>query len=371
MAVFDHSTLASALPGLFHHGEGGATLLHHFPRDFEFFQLLLAGQIEHEIEHEFFQNHAQSARTHLARHGLACDGSQRLVAELQAHIFELKQPLVLLDDRVFRAGQNFDQGRLVQIFQHAYDRQPSHEFGNQPEFDQVFRLDFAQQFVIPLARDYVFLFRIFAAAKAERLFAHAPPNDLFQAYEGSTADEKNVRGVDGGKLLVRMLSSALRGNVGNRSFQNFQKGLLDALTRNVASDRRILILPSDLVNFINVNNSGLGSAYVPVGGLQQLEDDVLHILADVSGFGQGGGIDDGEGHVQHAGQSLRQQRLSRAGWTDQHDVRLGQFDAVAGLLAIHEDALVVVVNRYRQLFLGLFLPDDELVEEGFHFLRLG
>ncbi len=48
-----------------------------------------------------------------------------------------------------------------------------------------------------------------------------------------------------------------------------------------------------------------------------------------------------------------------------------KLDAIAGLLAIHEDALVVVVNRDRQLLLGLLLPDDVFVEEGFHFLRLG
>src|SRR5262249_40418212 len=50
---------------------------------------------------------------------------------------------------------------------------------------------------------------------------------------------------------------------------------------------------------------------------------------------------------------------------------LGELDAVSRLLAIHEDALVVVINRYRQLLLGLLLPDDVLVEERLHFLGLG
>jgi hypothetical protein len=62
----------------------------------------------------------------------------------------------------------------------------------------------------------------------------------------------------------------------------------------------------------------------------------------------------------------------RARRTDEHDVRLAQFDAIAArLLPVHEDALVVVVDRDRQLLLGLLLPDDVLVEEGLHFLRLG
>ncbi len=40
-------------------------------------------------------------------------------------------------------------------------------------------------------------------------------------------------------------------------------------------------------------------------------------------------------------------------------------------LTVHVDPLVVVVNRYGQLLLGLLLSDDILIEEGFHFGRLG
>jgi hypothetical protein len=58
--------------------------------------------------------------------------------------------------------------------------------------------------------------------------------------------------------------------------------------------------------------------------------------------------------------------------TDEHDVGLAKFDPVARrLLAVHEDALVVVVDSNRQLLLGLLLPDDVLVEEGLDLLRLG
>jgi hypothetical protein len=61
-------------------------------------------------------------------------------------------------------------------------------------------------------------------------------------------------------------------------------------------------------------------------GLQQLEDDVFHILADIAGFGQRGRIGHGEGHIQNARQRLRQQRLAAAGRADQQDVRLRQLD---------------------------------------------
>ncbi len=109
---------------------------------------------------------------------------------------------------------------------------------------------------------------------------------------------------------------------------------------------------------------------VAVGGLQQLEDDVLHILAHVAGLGQGGGVHNGEGHVEHLGQGVRQQRLAGAGGADEQDVALGQLHfAVAH--AVHLDALVVVVDRHGELLLGLVLADHVVVEEALHLLRLG
>ena len=54
------------LPCFLQHGDGDVALLHHLARDFEFLHLLLAGQMVHQVEHELFQDHAQSARAHLA-----------------------------------------------------------------------------------------------------------------------------------------------------------------------------------------------------------------------------------------------------------------------------------------------------------------
>ena len=207
--------------------------------------------------------------------------------------------------------------------------------------------------------------------EAQRLLADAPADDLFQTDEGPAADEQDVGGIHGSEFLVGMLAAALRRHIGNRAFEDLQQRLLHAFAGNIAGDGRVLILASDLVHFVDVDDAGLGASHIAVGGLQQLEDDVLDVLADVTGFGQGGGVHDGEGNIEHAGQGLGQQGLAGSGGADQHDVRLGQFDAVAGALAIHVDALVVVVNRHRQLLLGLLLADHVLVEEAFHFLRLG
>jgi hypothetical protein len=57
-------------------------------------------------------------------------------------------------------------------------------------------------------------------------------------------------------------------------------------------------------------------------GLQQLQDDVLHILAHIARFGQRCRIRHREWHIQNPRQRLRQQRLAAARRPDQQDVRL-------------------------------------------------
>src|ERR1700690_4541871 len=107
-----------------------------------------------------------------------------------------------------------------------------------------------------------------------------------------------------------MLAASLRRNVGDGAFENLEQRLLHAFTGNVAGDGRILVFAADLIHFVDVDDAGLGAAYVAVGGLQELEDDVLDVLADVAGFGEGGGVHDGEGNVQHAGQGLGHQSFA-------------------------------------------------------------
>ena len=160
---------------------------------------------------------------------------------------------------------------------------------------------------------------------------------------------------------MRVLASALRRNVGNRAFQNLQQRLLDALTRDVAGDRGVFVLLRNFVNLVYVYDALLGSLDVAIGGLQQLQDDIFDVFADVTRFGEGGGVNDSERHIQHARERLRQERLARARGTDEQNIGFGEFDFAR--LLVQENALVVVVHRYREFFLGLVLADDVAVEE--------
>ena len=159
-----------------------------------------------------------------------------------------------------------------------------------------------------------------------------------------------------------MLAAALRRDAGDRAFHDLEQRLLDALARHVAGDRRVVGLAADLVDLVDVDDAALRPLDIVVGGLQQLQDDVLDVLADIAGFGQRRRVGHGERHVEDAGQRLREQRLAAAGRADQQDVRLGQLDVV--VLGGVVEPLVVIVDRDREHALGVALADDIVVEDG-------
>ena len=115
---------------------------------------------------------------------------------------------------------------------------------------------------------------------------------------------------------------------------------------------------------VDVDDAPLALRDVELPGLEQPHQDVLHVLAHVPRFGQRGGVGDGEGDIEDAGEGLGQQGLADAGGPDEEDVRLVELDsAIARLAGV--DALVMVVHRHRERALGPLLPDDVLVQ---HFL---
>ena len=201
-------------------------------------------------------------------------------------------------------------------------------------------------------------------------------DDVFEPRESAGDDEQHVRGVDLDELLVRVLASALRRNRGDRALEDLQQRLLHALARDVARDRGVLGLAGDLVDLVDVDDAGLGALRVEVGGLDQLQQDVLDVFADVARLGERCRVGDGERHVEPLGERLREIGLAAAGRADQQDVALGDLDLVGALLgalhgAVRADALVVVVDRDRQGALGGLLPDHVLLEEREDLARLG
>ncbi|GAO24218.1 hypothetical protein ALISP_4038 [Alicycliphilus sp. B1] len=243
---------------------------------------------------------------------------------------------------------------------------PAHQLGDQAELDEVLGLDVLEHLgerALFLALDRR------AEAYARRLgtvFDH-----LLQARERAAADEQDVSRVDLQEVLVRVLAPALGRHAGHGALDELEQRLLHALARHVARDAGVVGLAADLVDLVDVDDAALGALHVVVAALQQLLDDVLHVLAHVAGLGQRGGVGHHEGHVQLARQRLRQQRLARTRGADEQYVALGQLHVVLAGLVLVAQALVVVVHGHGQRTLGLFLADHVAVEVGLDLGRRG
>ena len=152
-------------------------------------------------------------------------------------------------------------------------------------------------------------------AEADRPLAQPLADDLVDVHERAAADEQDVARVHLDVLLLGMLAAALRRDVGHGAFEHLEQRLLHAFAGDVAGDRDVLAGLADLVDFVDVEHAALGRLEVEIGRVQQLEQQVLDVLAHVAGFGQRGGVADGERHVEDPGQGAGQQRLaaSRSG----------------------------------------------------------
>ena len=164
-----------------------------------------------------------------------------------------------------------------------------------------------------------------------------------------------------------MLAAALWRNAGGGTLHKLQQGLLNAFARHVTGDGWIFRLAADLVDFVDIDNPALGLLDIIIGRLEQFQDDIFDILADIAGFGQCGGVGHGERHVEGLCQRLCEQRLAAAGRTNQQDVRFCKLD-IAGFGGMIE-SLVVIVHGHRQHALRPLLSDHIIVQHIADFLR--
>lgn len=113
-----------------------------------------------------------------------------------------------------------------------------------------------------------------------------------------------------------MFAAALRRNIGNRSFDNLQQCLLNALARNIAGNRRPVGFTGNLIDFININDAALRFFNIIIRSLHQFQDNIFDVFADIAGFGQRRRVRNGKRHIQNFSQRLRQQGFTAAGRTD-------------------------------------------------------
>src|SRR5262249_6797730 len=107
-----------------------------------------------------------------------------------------------------------------------------------------------------------------------------------------------------------MFSTTLWWHITNCAFKYFKQGLLHPLTGYVASNGNVFSLARDLVDFVDINDAALSAFDIVVGILQQAQDDILNILANVAGLGQSSGISHGERDVEDLSQGAGEESLA-------------------------------------------------------------
>src|SRR5687767_5182722 len=331
--------------------------------DHDLAHVVPAREVEHHVGHQRLEDRAEAAGAGAALERLLGDGAERLGIEGEADTLEVEELLVLLGERVLGLEENPDERVFVERLERDDDRKTPDELGNQPEAKQVVGLDFGVGVLLvelgPVAAA--------RAGEADLLPAGAGLDDLLEPVERAAADEQDVLRVDLDVFLLRVLAAALRRHRRDGPLEDLEERLLHAFARHVARDARVLALPRDLVDLVDVDDAALALGDVELARLEETHENVLDILADIAGFGERRRVGDGEGHVEDAGERLREERLADAGGAEEEDVRLVELDlgvATAGGV----DALVVVVDGDGEGPLGRLLPDHVLVQ---HVLDLG
>src|SRR5690606_27118174 len=214
--------------------------------DHHLLHVLQAGQVEHDVEQGLLEDRAQPPGAGLALERLAGDRLQRGRPHLEIDALHREQPLVLLDQRVPGFDQDLDQRVGIELVERGDHRKASDQLGDQPELDQVFGFDFAQDLADrTLARAAYF------GAEADARALRAAADDLLEPVERPAADEQDVRRVDLHEVLVGVLAPALRRYRRARSLDQLQQRLLHAFAGDVAGDRRVVRLARDLVDFVD------------------------------------------------------------------------------------------------------------------------
>ena len=94
-----------------------------------------------------------------------------------------------------------------------------------------------------------------------------------------------------------MLAAAGGRNACHRALKNLKQCLLNALTRDIAGDGKVLGLAGNLVDLIDIDDAHLSALNVAIGSIDELKQDVLHVLAHITGLGKRGGVGDGKRHL--------------------------------------------------------------------------
>ena len=122
-------------------------------------------------------------------------------------------------------------------------------------------------------------------------------------------------------------------------------------------------LGGNLVDLIHIDDPILGEFHIPVRLFDQIPNEVVHIMPNISGFGKFGGIGFDKRNPNQFGHIAHQVSLPHAGWAKKKDIGLEILRGFRlGIIETAADMVVVITNRHRKHTLGLLLLDYETVE---------
>ena len=299
---------------------------------------------------------------------------QRVGLEHELHALEGEHAAILLDHGVLGFGEDAHKIVLGKGLGLRDDRRTANELGDHAEVVEILGQNLLEQDVLVLGRGAGDL-----GVEADALVANAIGDDLVQAHERAAADEQDVGGVDLQELLLRVLAPASGRNTGDGALEDLEQSLLHTLAGDIARDGEVLGLAGDLVDLIHVDDTDLRAVDIAVCRGDELEQDVLNVLAHITGLGEGRGVGDGERDLEYAGQRLREQRLAGARGPEQQDVALGKLDILVdgmgaqGILdgIAHQNATIMVVHSHGHGALGVLLAHDILGQRVVDLVRGG
>ena len=115
-----------------------------------------------------------------------------------------------------------------------------------------------------------------------------------------------------------------------------------------------------------IDDAALGAFNIKVCCLQKTNQNVLHIIANITGLSQCCGICNSKRNIQNFGQGLGKEGLTGTRGANQQNIAfLELYIGSAGQI----NTLIVIVNGNRKGYLSVFLANDILIHERLHFFR--
>ena len=287
--------------------------------------VLAARQVEHDVRQQLFENRAQAARAGAALERLLRDRAQRASSKVSFTSSSSNSLVYCFVSAFFGSLRMRTSDSSSSASSGTRHRQAADELGNQPEAEQVVRLDFGERVLRDCSACFLRRLALLKPicrrpVRASMIFSrpsNAPPQMNRMSF-----------------VLIWMYSccGCLRPPCGGTEATVPSRILSSACCTPSPETSRVMLgfsrLARDLVDLVDVDDAALALGDVEVAGLEQPDENVLDVFADVAGFGQRGRVGDRERNVEDARQRLREQRLADAGGADEQDVRLVELDVV-------------------------------------------